>query len=116
MRTALYILWGLLPLFFFSIAAWAFLEKLADKDRRENPMDFFSQGIFVLVCVLASVAIDQYCLESLVNAVLPDLVPLIFYQALLLPFVLLVGSYLVGPSKKILIGQEPHGAKRRRPK
>lgn len=108
MRTALYVIWFLIPLFFLAMALWSWLEKVGGKAKKENPGDFLKQGIFVLACVLLSVLIDQYILENLVKAVLGDFVPLGFVQIILLPVVLYAGALALGPSRAILIGKAPH--------
>jgi hypothetical protein len=107
MRIALYIIWFLIPLTFFLMSLWAYLEMLGDKHRKENPADHFRQGIFVLACDLIAVAIDQYLLEDLLNVVFGAWVPLMFAQIVLLPVVLYIGALILGPSRAILIGSAP---------
>lgn len=112
MQTALYVIWFLIPLFFFVMALWCWLEEMGGKTKKENPGDFLKQGLFVLACVLISIVIDRYALEAVVTSVLNDWVPLGFVQIMLLPIVLYVGALLLGPSKEILIGKAPHPTKR----
>ena len=114
MHILLYVIWFLLPLFFFIIALWAKLEQLSDRPKRQNPGDFFRQGVFVLVCVLISVVIDQYLLAALVDFLSSDWLPLGFFQALLLPFVLYLAARIVGPSQDVLITRAPKPSKKGR--
>jgi len=103
MQTAIYIIWFLIPLFFFTMALWSRLEQVGGKSKRENPGDFFRQGVFVLVCVLISIGIDQLLLEDIVSSVSPAFIPLGFYQIVLLPLVLYLAALISGPSKAIKI-------------
>lgn len=108
MRTAIYIIWALIPIGFFLLALWAKLEKMSAQSwAKERAGDYFRQGLFVLVCVIISVAIDTYFLESLSEAIMPDLVPLWFYEIMLLPVVLYIGALISGPSKEIKISRAP---------
>ena len=111
MRTFLYLLWFLLPTFFFGIALWSKLEQLSNKHKRENAGDFFRQGIFVSVCVLLSMLIDQYVLEGIGTTWSPDFIPLGFYQVLLLPLALYLAAMLVGPSKAVTASKSRQRAK-----
>lgn len=115
MVTVLYIIWFLIPSLFFVIGLWSKLEQLSGKGRRENPGDFFRQGFFVLVCVLVCVGIDTYVLADIIDFLLPDILPLGFYQALLLPVVLYIAALIIGPSTPILISKAPRPT-RRKPK
>ncbi|RIL08966.1 MAG: hypothetical protein DCC75_07640 [Proteobacteria bacterium] len=108
MHIALYIVWFLIPSFFFIMAAWGLLEKFSNKHKKENPGDFFKQGIFVLACVLLCVLIDQTILPAVSEALIPEYLSLGFWQVVLLPLVLLIGSKLVGGSSPILISRAPH--------
>ena len=56
---------------------------------------------------LIAVGIDRYVLKSLVESFSPDILPLGFYQAILLPILLLIGAKLVGGSKEIRIEKAP---------
>ena len=111
MKILLYLLWFLLPAFFFGIALWSKLEQFSNKHKRENAGDFFRQGIFVSVCVLLSVLIDQYALGGIVTSLSPDFIPLGFYQVLLLPLVLYLAAMLVGPSKAVTASKSRQRAK-----
>lgn len=113
MRIALYIIWGLLAAFFFLVSLWGLLERWSGKQKAQNPGDFLQQGIFVLVCVLISVAIDQYILTDLVASLSPDWIPIGFYEVLLLPLVLLIGAKIVGPSKDLTITKNPRPTEKR---
>lgn len=118
MTAALYILWFLIPAFFFLLALWAKLEQLGGSVKKQNPKDFFQQGFFVLVCVLICVVIDRYILADLVNNFAPEIMTLGFFQAILLPAVLLIGAKIIGPTQEILIGSKnrkgAHGTHLRR--
>ena len=117
MRTAIYIIWFLIPACFFLLALWAKLEKMSAQSWvKERSLEYLKQGFFVLACVLVSIVIDRYFLEGLSDALSPELVPLWFYEVLLLPVVLYIGALLAGPSKDIRITRAPgrgrqHGKK-----
>ena len=108
MRTALYIIWFLFPAFFLLLALWGKLEQMGNKQKAQNPGDFFKQGVFVLFCVIIAVFIDQQILEGLVSSFSPDFIPLGFYQVLLLPLLLLVAAKLVGPTTTISLKKKQH--------
>lgn len=114
MRTALYVAWLILPSVLFLMALWGLLEKVSDKHKRARPGELFKQGLFVLACVVVAVAVDQYALEQLAEVLNSEWLPLAFLQIILLPAVLLVGAKLLGPSKKILIGEAKKGAGHRK--
>ena len=116
MRTLLYGIWFLFPAFFFVMAFWSYLEKISNKHKKENPGDFLSQGIFVLICVAICIIIDQFALESFWQSLLSDYVPLGFLQILLLPAVLYIGAMLIGPSKAILIDRAPRPTRGKPPR
>jgi len=103
----LYVIWFLIPTFFFLIALWGKLEEISDKTKKHNPSDFINQGIFVLLCVGVAIVIDQYLLPDFITPSLPDWIPVGFVQILLLPLVLLVASKIVGPSSNIRIERAP---------
>ncbi len=107
MRTFLYIIWFLFPLAFFVMALWAGLEKVSNRQKKENPGDFLKQGTFVLVCVLISILLDQFALDSVMQTVIGDYLPLGFLQVMLLPVVLYIGAKVLGPTKSILISKAP---------
>jgi hypothetical protein len=106
MQTALYITWFIFPTFFFLLALWAKLEQFSGQQKRHNPADLLKQGLFVLVCVLLCIGIDKTLLPFVADLIDPVMIPLGFYQALLLPVVLLVSAKLVGGSKSILISSK----------
>ena len=49
MRTALYIIWFLIPTCFFLLALWAKLEQIGNRAQKQNPGDFLKQAYFVLL-------------------------------------------------------------------
>jgi hypothetical protein len=118
MRSVLYILWFALPTIFFLMALWTKLERMGGEGKKGNASDLFSQGVFLLCCVLLAVLIDQTVLEDLVSEFVSDSLPLGFFQFFLFPFILLIGAKIVGPSKKILIpsssNRTPRSPKRRK--
>ena len=103
MRIALYVIWFLLPLFFFVVALWTKLENFSKKNYTQSAAEPFWQGILLLVCCFVALGIDQYLLESLWDTLSPDFIPLGFYQVMLLPVVILAAAKIVGPSKDIRI-------------
>jgi hypothetical protein len=113
MTTALYIIWGLVPLFFFLMALWSFLEKTTGKRKHERPGDLFKQGLFVSFCVVLSILIEAFVLKDLVEATVQDLIPYGVFQIVLLPVILYLGAMLIGPSKPIQISKAPSSSKRK---
>ena len=114
MEIVLYIIWGALPGFFFLMALWAKLEGVSNKGKKENPGDFFHQGLFVLACVLIALAIDTYLLGDFVTNFSPEYLSLNFYRIILLPLILLIGAQIIGPSKEISISKAPRPTDRNR--
>ena len=114
MRTLLYIVWALVPLFFFTVALWATLERLGGKEKKGGTADAWRQGFFVLGCVGVAVLIDRTILPDIVDSIAPDYLPLGFFQALLLPLVLYLAALAFGGSKEILIGKAPKPGQARR--
>lgn len=114
MQTVIYSLWGLFTSIFFLMALWTFLEKVSGRDKRDQPWEYLKQGFFVLACVGVSFLIDNLFLEDLVSATFGDMIPLGFFQILLLPFVLLTGAKLIGGSKPILITKSQNFSTRNR--
>jgi len=108
----LYIIWFLIPAFFFLTALWSKLEQLSGSPRRQNPGDFLSQGFFLLACALCSMLIDHYWFAKAQSFALAAWVPKGVVRVLLFPVVLLLGAYLVGGSKKISI-KDPRGKRGR---
>ena len=96
-----YVVWFLIPLAFFTVALWAKLEQIAKSPRRQNPGDFFRQGVFLLLCAILSVLIDHFLLWRLDGTPLADWLPLYVFQLLLLPAVWLVCACLFGGSQQI---------------
>ena len=105
--TIIYFLWALIPLFFFLLALYSFLEKTAGKQKSERPGDLLRQGLFVTLCVAASIAIDIYLLPILIVNFFGDLIPRIVLQIVLLPIVLALGAMLYGPTRDIRIERPP---------
>ncbi len=108
MQTALYLLWILIPLFFFLLALWSALEKVGGGTGKPSGGDYFRQGLFVSACVGICILIDRTVLPDIAAAIAPDYVPLGVYQAVLLPAVLYLGAVVFGGSKDIMIGKAPH--------
>lgn len=92
-----YIIWFLFPLLYFLIGLWAYLEKKGKSRARQNPGDFFKQGVFLLACVLVSIGIDKYVLIIQAEN-LPDFLPLAMVRVLLLPVVFILLGLIVGGS------------------
>lgn len=114
MTTFLYIIWFLIPLFFFSVALWATLEQLGGKEAKGGTADAWRQGFFVLGCVGVAVLIDRTVLPDLVANWAPDALPLGFFQAILLPLILYIAALIFGGSKEILIGKAPKPSRGKR--
>jgi hypothetical protein len=108
--TALYIIWGLVPLFFFLMALWSVLEKFSGKKKHERPGDLFKQGLFVLFCVLLSIAIEHYLLPTIADSVSFGYIPYGVFQLTLLPLVLYIAAKIIGPTKPIQITKAPSSA------
>lgn len=116
MVTLLYIIWWSIPVFFFFMALWAYLESRRIEGKLDSYKDFFRQGIFVTCCVIASILIDRYFLAWVSTNIFMDALPLGFFQVLLLPFVMLIAAYLVGGSDEIRILRAPHPTDKKKPK
>jgi len=112
----LYVVWFLIPAAFFLLALWSKLEQIGKAGKHESTSDLIHQGFFVLVCVLIAVLIDRFLLEKAVTAYSPDLLPIGFYQTILLPLILVIGAKLVGSSKEIKITKTTHTSSMRRKK
>ena len=103
MTTLLYIIWFGIPALFLLLALWAKLEELSGKSKKENPGDFFKQGLFVLACAFATLLLDIYALPGIAENMMPSWIPLLFLRIILFPLVLYVGALAVGPTKQIRI-------------
>jgi hypothetical protein len=113
MTSALYIVWFLIPTFFFLMALWSQLEKLSGRPKKENSEDFFRQGFFVLGCVLVAVLMERYAIDYITNSIFQGFVPKGVWQVLLLPIIFLIAAKLLGPSQEIRIGKAPHPSARK---
>lgn len=111
MRTTIYVLWSLVPLFFLLTWLWGVLERLGKEEKRGSSLDAFKQFFFVLLCVLVCIAIDQTVLADIVSNIFADFLPLALFQVILLPVVLYLGALVIGPSKQILITKAPSPTK-----
>ena len=107
MTIAIYVVWALIPLFFFLMALWSLLEKFSGKKKHERPGDLFKQGLFVLFCVLVSIAIDYYLLPAIADSIDFGYIPYGVYQLILLPSVLYMAAKIIGPTKPIQIAKAP---------
>ena len=115
MPNFLYIIWFLLPIFFFVIALWSWLEKKGKKHgKAENPGDFLGQGVFVLVCVFICVGLNEYVLEDLSKLFFDSVTALSFIRVIILPLVLLIAAKIAGPTKQIRISKAPNSKNRLR--
>ncbi|MCB0336040.1 MAG: hypothetical protein KDD62_07025 [Bdellovibrionales bacterium] len=117
----LYGIWLLLPAFYFLLGLWCLLERYSKSPTKQNPEDFFKQGVFLAIAVAIAVALDQYVLGSLVAQYSPSFIPLGFYQILLLPLILIIGAKIFGGSEEVVLGRglkpeekKKHKGKRRR--
>jgi hypothetical protein len=107
MRIFVYIIWFGLPALFFSLSLWSKLEQLGKSHKKQNPGDFFRQGVFLLVCALICLVLDRYVLEWFVENIAPEATPLGFYQLIIFPLVMVIGAKFAGGSKPILIENAP---------
>lgn len=110
----LYIIWLLIPGFFFLLALWAKLEKMGKSSQKQNPADFFRQGTFLLICVVISIIIDALFLDAIVGMLDFMSFPKGVFQFLLLPVVCVLLAMVIGPSKEIRIGKAPRPSERKR--
>lgn len=113
MTTLLYFIWFGIPVLFILLALWAKLEQMSGKSRRENPGDFFKQGLFVLGCAGVSLLVDLYLLPRLDEGILPSWLPLLFFRIILFPAVLYIAALIIGPTKDIRIDKAPRLSERR---
>ena len=114
MQTFLYVIWFLIPIFFFGVALWSKLEQLSGRNKHENPMDFVKQGGFVLICSVLSVLVDQYAISTLNEESLPSWLPLTFIRIVLFPVVLYAAAVIIGPTKEIRIEKPGHPSQKNR--
>jgi len=116
METAVFVIWGILPSFFFLMALWGWLEGLrsSTKKRTDEVRDLLRQGAFILCCVAATFGLYRLIVTPYLNPILEPFVPPFLVQLLLLPLVLYIGALLAGPSKEIKISKAPYPTKRRR--
>ena len=114
LQKILYILWFMLPLFFFGLALWSKLEKVGGKKQQDHPSDFIRQGVFVLFCVLIAVGIGQCFLKSFVDFLAIPGLPFGFLQWMLLRLVLWLLAQLIGPTKDIQISKSPNPSRGKR--
>ena len=98
-------IWLSIPALYYLISLWGWLEKKGRSVKKQNPGDFLKQGTFILLSVGIAFVLDIYLLEDLV-ALLPDLMPLLFYRILLLPVVLFLVASATG-------GSTPHSLKKK---
>lgn len=113
MTTAFYVIWCLIPIFFFTLALWSKLEVLSGQVKKDNPGDLIRQGGFVSICVFIAILIDQYLLPELYPKFSPDWIPYGFYQLILLPAIFYVASRVIGPSTDIRISKAPKPSSRK---
>ena len=113
-RIVLYTIWFSLPGFYFLSSLWSGLERVTNKERRESPKQQFMAGLFCLACAFVAVGIDQYLLERIAESLIPEWLPLLFYQVFVFPAVLFIGAKILGPSKEILISKAPTPTRRKR--
>lgn len=99
----LYTIWFAFPALFFAMALWAKLEQLGRSTQRQNPGDFFRQGVFLTFCSIAAVLADKLLLTRLHNTVITEWLPLGVCQALLLPAIWLIAALIAGGSAPISI-------------
>jgi hypothetical protein len=114
MTTFFYSIWLGSALLYLLMALWAKLEQISNKQKHQNPGDFYSQGIFLAVCAALTIAIDHFFLQSLVANMAPEWLPLWFFRLLLFPAVIYLAAITFGPSKKILISRAPQVSNKRK--
>lgn len=117
MHTFLYIIWFALPTLLFVMALWSKLEQMSGSPKKQDPIQFFKQALFLLACVLLAVTIDTFFLKDLWAMVSPEFITLGFWQVMLLPVILIIGAKLIGGSKVIRISsarRSPPAGKGRR--
>ena len=112
----LYILWCLIPLFFFVMALWAKLEQVSNRSQAQNPGDFFRNGVFVAIAVAVAILIDQFLLQSLVNFISPSWLPIGLCRVALLPIILYAMALISGPTADIQIRKAPRPSAKKGPK
>jgi len=95
------------------ISLWAVLEKKFGHRKHEQPGDYSRQGWFTLFCVIVAFIIDIFTLENLVASYSPRVIPLPFYQLILLPLIMYIGAMIVGPSAELRIAKSKLLNKRR---
>ena len=105
-------IWLCIPGIYYIIALWGWLEKKGRSVKKQNPGDFLKQGTFILISVGLTFLIDIYVLADLV-ALLPNIMPLLFYRLVLLPVVLFLVASMTGGSKPASLKKNKRGNKSR---
>ncbi len=90
---SVYILWLLLPTWFFLYGIWAFGKRFGKRPIREHPEEYFIPGLFTGAGLLVAIWLDQTIYEELVNTVTMGMVDVIIARWLLYPAILLVMAY-----------------------
>jgi uncharacterized membrane protein YjjB (DUF3815 family) len=103
MVTLVYIIWILIPGGMFLLALKDFIDKKSHRKKDRHSLTLMKQALFVFLCVVVSALVDKFLLDVVAESLLLDLVDRDLVLVLLLPFVLVVASMVVGPSKPILI-------------
>ena len=88
MYSAIYLIWGLLPLSLILLALWGMVKQVAKQRGREYTLDTLKQAFYCLVVLFIAIWLDQRYLKELIETYLAgDLasgVPrLLIYPALL---------------------------------
>lgn len=102
-----YCLWILPPLLLFGMGIWAKLEKFSGSPKKQDPLDFLKQGMFVLFCVGIAILLDRYFIVPKVEGYLPTWIPIEFVQLMILPTILWLAAISIGGSKANLIKKAP---------
>lgn len=107
MRTAIYILWGLVPTFFFIMWAISALEKTVGKKRTENPSDFLKSFLFTAGCFGILALFEVFFIDSVLDLVGTEYFSHNVLFFLSYPVILLIAAQFVGGSKPIRITKAP---------
>lgn len=107
MATAIYILWGLVPVFFFCILCISSLEKYFGKKKTEKPGDFLRSFLFTTACYALFAFVDYTVLDFLYNDIAMQFFPRNALLFLTYPILLWIGAKCIGGSEEIRVSRAP---------
>lgn len=112
MSIIFYVIWIIIPLFFFTVALWAKLEQMSKSRKKQNPGDFIRQGVFLSVCTILAIAINHYVIVPQKESF--ELIPMGLVQTLLYPLILIIGAKVIGGTDPLRVKRGGRARPRKR--